>query len=98
MAAKRMRDSSLQQLWLYDRTKTMSGHLTHLGDTSEQHAPLVFWRNPGSDWPQALALASLCDHRGWLVHKQINISTRVAAGSDSSGISFLPEIMPVACR
>jgi hypothetical protein len=43
--------SSFRRLWLYDRTKTMLGHLTHLGDTSQQHAPLVFCRNPESDSP-----------------------------------------------
>ena len=38
---------AFEQLWLYDRAKTMLGHLTHLGDTSQQHAPLVLWLEPG---------------------------------------------------
>jgi hypothetical protein len=70
MAAKRMRLSSFRQLWLYERTKTMLGHLTHLGDTSEQHAPLVYGGTRVPTRSQHKPWLVFFNHRGWIVHKQ----------------------------
>jgi hypothetical protein len=59
-----MRLSNFRQLWLYDRAKTMSGHLTHLGETNRQHAAVVLGRNPGSDSQSAQSLVSLLQPPG----------------------------------
>jgi hypothetical protein len=49
---------------LYDRAKTMSGHLTRLGDTGRQHDALVLARNPCSDSPSAQSLISVLQPPG----------------------------------
>jgi hypothetical protein len=48
----------------------MLGHLTHLGDTSQQHAPLVLWRNPVPTRAQHNPWLVFYNHRGWIVLKQ----------------------------
>jgi hypothetical protein len=48
----------------------MLGHLTHLGDTNQQHAALVLRRNPVPTRSQHKPWLVFCNHRGWIVHKQ----------------------------